>query len=657
MKYPPRFPVSYRREVSLIAALTSLLVFASPRSSSATEAGQEAPPITTLIAWLDDPSTAWIATAWIQKVGPAAVPALLTPGAVTSGPHGRLGPRMLALAKIGEAAIPTINARLSDLMRAPDREDLREESELIRVLGAIGSSSIPTLIEFASTSRSAVTKSRALEEIVRLEPRTSFGFESDPWRGWHPLDDQLQRIEQQIVPALDRIQEMVTEETSSDQPYRWSGAYLLARWGSGDRRTLGIRVLTEAAMKQPFYRAFEIAELLYRVQAPGIAQLLRHMAAELPQGGLSDQSRLRVAVALSQIGDRDCVELLLMALHSKNEGAVTDGIRFAGSSGDLRLVPPLIELLANKTETGAESISTIGGKVVRKRITIADLAVEALQGLTLQSIGVSQRQWLTWWRGNRGKQQRDLVLRFVEKHVGRMKTVPIWVANGWIKKLARLPGAGGLRLLRIYLERPDLDSSKVGPTASEGGLGPLSYLPAAPPVVTILLRNVQMGNNEARGLLGLAMESKDMSVRLSAALAVGSFDWGAASDHLTKELASADNSQRDYMGDFLLSMKDSRAIPILIDRLDSDYEASRFMACFELRLYTQQPIPCDAKVDSTEREANQTLWREWWGSTRGFEVKSHEAELDRLASPEVTPLTVLAGVKVARAAKNDEPGQ
>src|SRR5262245_59001303 len=94
-----------RRFIAVVLAGVAMI-------NGSTEASQETVPIGQLISWLDNPSTAWLATVKLQQIGEPAIPALLAPGRTQLGPHGRFSPRMVALAKIGEPIVPYIRERL-----------------------------------------------------------------------------------------------------------------------------------------------------------------------------------------------------------------------------------------------------------------------------------------------------------------------------------------------------------------------------------------------------------------------------------------------------------------------------------------------------------------------------------------------------------------
>jgi hypothetical protein len=125
------------RHVFIVMMLASVALPGPQPSNGTTVTSQQSPPLETLIAWLDDPSTAWAATAWLQQIGQPAMPALLAPGRTKSGPHDRLSPRMLALAKIGDPAIDPIAERLSDILRRKYRPDGAEAYALVGQLTTI----------------------------------------------------------------------------------------------------------------------------------------------------------------------------------------------------------------------------------------------------------------------------------------------------------------------------------------------------------------------------------------------------------------------------------------------------------------------------------------------------------------------------------------
>jgi hypothetical protein len=154
-----------------------------------------APSVQQLVDWLDNPETEWGATARLQEVRQTALSLLLRPGRVASGPHDRWTAPMLALSKIGEPAIPAIVDRLLTILRTPDSQVIAAAYPLIKVLGSMGPHAVPALVQVAEASQAPFITSDALDEIVRLEPRTTvYGQDLSPWAFWRPADDRLTEL-------------------------------------------------------------------------------------------------------------------------------------------------------------------------------------------------------------------------------------------------------------------------------------------------------------------------------------------------------------------------------------------------------------------------------------------------------------------------------
>jgi hypothetical protein len=151
-----------------------------------------------------------------------------------------------------------------------------------------------------------------------------------------------------------------------------------------------------------------------------------------------------------------------------------------------------------------------------------------------------------------------------------------------------------------------------------------------------------------QSILEHAMQAADPEVGLYAALAVGTYDRRAALDRVARELVRPEQWLRERAAYFPLLFDDARGIPVLIDRLEQDHEAARHLACEDLRLYTQQPLPCVATLLPGERESNIKLWRSWWSTVSDFQPKGRQAMLDRLAIPEVLPVSYKQGFHVAQ---------
>jgi hypothetical protein len=201
-----------------------------------------------------------------------------------------------------------------------------------------------------------------------------------------------------------------------------------------------------------------------------------------------------------------------------------------------------------------------------------------------------------------------------------------------------------LPLVEAYLARPDLDASKTGPQTSMGSGGSGRVGLDGPRVVTLLLRLTQAGVPGSRELLTACLTVADANVRMYGALALSAFDRRAAVEHLAREAASSDAGLRWRASDFLLQLGDARGIPSLLDRLDDQFEPIRRLACRDLRIYTQQPLPCDPNP-----AAGADRWRAWWfAHEHSFSVKASEAKLDQAAGPRVSPVSFRAGLTMAK---------
>jgi hypothetical protein len=96
------------------------------------------PPISELVAWLDVPETQWVATAHLQTAPVDTVlPLPLHPGHLAFGPHDRWSAPMLAVAKLGEPAIPAVTSHIVALLGTADAASAAAARPLITVLGSM----------------------------------------------------------------------------------------------------------------------------------------------------------------------------------------------------------------------------------------------------------------------------------------------------------------------------------------------------------------------------------------------------------------------------------------------------------------------------------------------------------------------------------------
>ena len=179
----------------------------------------------------------------------------------------------------------------------------------------------------------------ALDEIVRLEPRTSvFGQQVSPWTFWRPADDRLTELEHQLVPLLPGVRQVMERAAKAWKPEspaaQRPAAYLLARWGTGALRERGHEVLEDLAQAdQPFYYALESIRLLHALKTTETASLIRSTAARASKTkDLPGSYVLMMATALHQLGDPGYAAFVDVALHDARAGVRMDTARFLAST-------------------------------------------------------------------------------------------------------------------------------------------------------------------------------------------------------------------------------------------------------------------------------------------------------------------------------------
>src|SRR5688500_10630593 len=144
-------PVPRRFSGRLMCIAVWFCLAVSSASHASSPSAQTVSPAE-LVAGLDNPETEWWATAQLQAVPEAALPLLLQPGRVASGPHDRWTPHMLALAKLGEPAIASITDRVIAILKEDDPKTVAATHPLIKVLGSMGPAAIPALLHIAEAS-------------------------------------------------------------------------------------------------------------------------------------------------------------------------------------------------------------------------------------------------------------------------------------------------------------------------------------------------------------------------------------------------------------------------------------------------------------------------------------------------------------------------
>lgn len=538
---------------------------------------------------------------------------------------------MLALAKLGEPAIPSILERVIVIVKQDDSGPVAGAHPLIKVLGSMGPAAVPALLQIAEASTIPYVTFDALDEIVRLEPRTHAPDDAlSPWLVWRPEDDRLEALRRQLVPQLPRLRKLMERaltgwKPGSHAPHR-AAAYLLARWGEGGDRARAVQLLEDLARAdEPFYYNLESIRLLRSLEVSTTASLIRGAAAKVPDAyDMKAQYLLGMARTLHQLGDRDYDAFVSGALRDARPHVRMEAARFLGSSSEISHVPVLLPLLDDHAEWN--------------RRTVAQVAIKALQRLTMEDLGADPKAWRTWFDRNRNVSHDTLVARRVGAHLAVVQKVPIWDANRWFDELDGSDGAL-LPLVDQYLERPDLDASATGPNSFTGtaGTGPIGMY--GPRIVTLLLDMTIRHVPGALQRLIKCLDAADPQVRMSGALALSAFDRQRAVEQLAIEADAPEAGRRSRASELLLQLGDKRGIPGRLEALVNGEAAVRKFACRDLRVYTQESLPCDAGASASDRAANASAWQAWWAEAwPTFKVKTREAELDLQALP-ISPVS------------------
>jgi hypothetical protein len=605
-----------------IGGIVATLLLASTGSvggvSEPAQDREPTPPVEVLVARLEDRETAWAATTYLQADSDDAAPLLLQPGLVTFGAHGRWGGPMLALAKLGKPAIPSILDRITAILRGPNSE-IAGALPLIEVLGSMGPATIPVLLQIAESGESPVITFYALNESVRMEPTSiHFGNDLSPWYFWRPADDRLVKIGEQLTPLLPRLERVLEQAvrrwTPGFPPPQRPAAYLLARWGEGSLRTLGLHTLDELARVEDFSQGLDAVRLLHALKAPQTPALIRLAAMRVPE----DDSELRghhfltLAVALRQLRESEYADFLDIPLNDRRPDVRMDAARFVASTGAIPNAALLLPLLDDRTDWGGR--------------TVAEVAHESLERLTVQELAPEEGLWRAWLEETGFLTRREaLKHRLVDRAAG-IRTVPIWEANRWIDGFVADDGPLILPVIDEYLRRPDLNSRAVGPDRELGSVGDGPIGLYGPRVVSLLLEMIQQGVPGARKRLESCLEAADPEVRIFGALALAAYDRSQAVEQLAKEARMSDGWHRNRASEFLLRLGDRRGVPARLQALGSEVEYTRLSACRDLRVYSQQALPCDAHV-----------WRDWWRRNEPtFRVRVREAGLDLKVFPTVS---------------------
>lgn len=138
-------------------------------------------------------------------------------------------------------------------------------------------------------------------------------------------------------------------------------------------------------------------------------------------------------------------------------------------------------------------------------------------------------------------------------------------------------------------------------------------------------------------------------------MALAAYEPGAA-DRLARELDSSERSHRHRAAELLLDLGDARGIPLRLDALEfgaavfgasglpGDDDAGRgvrMFACRDLRVFSQQPLPCDPRATGASLKEQVAMWRGWWHSRpSGSPLATRQARLDLEAIYDIRPVTI-----------------
>jgi hypothetical protein len=607
---------------------------------------QKGPSVDEVVGRLGDPSRQWLATAELQRFPEAAIPQLLDPSRAVFGPHRSLTPALLALAKIGEPALPAIADRVRAIRIKDGRYPNQGVEPLLEVLGLIGPAAVPTLVESVELSEvDDHVGMYAFGYIVAMESPTShYGQILSPWQYWRAADDRLARLER----AMDRAVERVNPDFSScARP----AAFLLARWGRPSQRARGLQVLEDLARSaKQFYNSVDIIRQLYMLKAPATASLIRVTAPRVPpENDLKAAYLLSMAVALQQLGERDYGALVDEAIRAGRPVDRVDAATFLGRTEDLANVPRLIALMDDRTPWS--------GRIV------GDEALDALRRLTLQDLPADRGGWNAWLGQHRDVQYEAVLDEWLTAARKQMSAVPIWTANGWIAKIRWTRDPRVLPLVVDYLRRSDLSASATGPNSGSGGGGDGPQGDAAPTVTALLLGLAQQGVGGAVDALEGSLRTADPEVRQFGAMALAAYRPRLAVERLAAELRSTEAWRRKKVGGLLLMLGDRRGIPARIEALElgsliygdgvisadgnttnaaaDSSRGIRMFACRDLRVYTQQPLACDPNATGDALAAQVGAWRGWWkSSSPGFTLRTRQARLDLDVQYTIRPVAI-----------------
>ena len=367
----------------------------------------------------------------------------------------------------------------------------------------------------------------------------------------------------------------------------------------------------------------------------------RRRARDPSKGATADEDYLKrvCAVALERLRDPAYVPLVVTQMGS-DDGVVRQlSMAAAGRSQNVAFVPELIDRLGDGRSNGRQPTRTFkdGLLTIGQPPTTGDDALEALRALTFEDFGTDPDAWRAWWSRNQQVPWSAHLTRYVTDTIPKIVEAEPWRANGWMARLRNARHASAIPFLTAYMRNPRLD-----PGALETANGRRVVVGGPPDFVALLSELAGLGSLEARDLLYECLED-DRLVLTECAVHVAAFDPRRATERLAALIQPADQatSLRRYhspesvavirvrAAETLLALGDARAIPVLIEQVDSPNASSAWNANRLLRYYTQEDIALESNASADRRKAAHDAWQRWWDANRAtFVVNTRAARID-----------------------------
>ena len=522
--------------------------------------------------------------------------------------------------------IPTFEAVLRETENAPEvtYRAITALEQLASSGAAEGTDIVPAL-QLALRNNSAQVRMHAAKLLGRIQTETTV---PDLVR---LLSDQNSYVKDTAIDALNRIGDPATapllevletkarnlipdEDTGFTTDYQYiASAYIDELWMKKYRiatqaaaiQTLGLLKSEEAV--QPLIKGLANEELQAQVLAALVE--MRGVAVPLMLDTLkngTDETRIRIADALGQIGDRRAIEPLIEALNNDPHKEVKALAATAlGNMRTRRAVPALTEALTYD-DTTATNAATALGKI--------DVATEdAVQKLIIMALGKQMRETLRlaaidalWQLKPVEATQPMLLLVFSDetspsiranavKVLSRIKapeTTPtlLWVLSTQFDEISEFQRHmkrqyKTLDALRTQVESFQLEWTVDYPRANYRTWGELKPIPSLVRSEVAHALGIIKGDTVIEPLIRALEDDARATVRQNAAWALGEIKGDAATTALITALKKDKQGVvRQESAIALGKIKGQRVVDPLLDALRSDkYETTRFQAAVALR--------------------------------------------------------------------------